>query len=646
MSFSKMPLKKRKKENIMPEKIESNENEVVTDETDDENEPDDCEEPLLDDPVEDEQPNQVQKKAKRPLCAANSKEQRYRDFIVRGHELFKEKESKDGSVTKVYVGRTVYVKRIENNTDDGTVQLLLRFFFNNEWKEVRVKRSQLQLRELTKLMDFGLDVPDFKARDVARFLSYQENDADIVYYHEQLGWVKKDEQLMFKHQKIIGCNDCSSVFQGEVDLVKGSFKGWRRVIKQEVLGQTPLEFALVCGFAAPLVSLLAKDLDTEVLIFHLFGESSLGKTTAARIVVSPFGRPSRKEKGLMYQWKSSQNGTVAQFVNKHGIPLVLDEASMNRIKDFTDVIYQLAEGREKARMTKELKEQKRRAWSGLIFSTAEHSLLQKSNQNSGLRVRVQEIGNLVWTKSKENAETIERELLKHYGHAGPMFAEYLLKVGEQAITELWAKWTEAFYNRMEVKDNLSQRISNKYGLILATAELVNRRFDFAIDLEKLASFLLEIEQSSAGERDLGERAYQYLRQMVIQHQNNFIRKNLIPKGECWGKITHQSGRPTKVMFLKEPFKKLIFQGSFDDCSVVLRKLKEKKYLDHEDKKHTRKKKIHPNADREDVYCLLFDENFHQILEKGVSTIADITTAKRHSNAVINTDIVDDMSEFD
>ncbi|MCM3590136.1 DUF927 domain-containing protein [Brevibacillus borstelensis] len=57
---------------------------------------------------------------------------------------------------------------------------------------------------------------------------------------------------------------------------------------QEVLGHIPLEFALVCGFASPLISLIARFVDIEVLLFHLFGDTSRGKTSAMRVFVSPF----------------------------------------------------------------------------------------------------------------------------------------------------------------------------------------------------------------------------------------------------------------------------------------------------------------------------------------------------------------------
>jgi putative DNA primase/helicase len=415
-----------------------------------------------------------------------------------------------------------------------------------------------------------------------------------------------------------------SSYQGDLHLVMGSLEGWKDVIHREVLGHIPLEFALICGFAAPLVSWVAKDLDMEVLIFHAFGESSQGKTTAARVVVSPFGRPSRKEGGIIFSWKATTNALIGQIVEKHGIPLALDEASMNRLKDFTDILYTLAEGVEKARLDKEIQQRKRRTWSGTSFSTAEHSLIHKSNENSGLIVRIQELGNVPWTTSAENARNIQEVLLKNYGQAGPMFAAFLLEKGKEIIFDTWKQCSEDVYSKMAFKDALSQRIADKFALILATAELVNQCFDFSVDVEGIAKFLLNLEQGTAEQRDLGERAHHYLKQMVIVHQTNFIQNSFSPKGECWGKITHIPGKGTEVMFLKESFKKLVFQGGFDDCDVVLRKLKDKKVLDHEGKKHTRKRKVDPSSKskRDDVYCIMFDESLNDLLMQGTLSTQD------------------------
>ncbi|WP_419877955.1 DUF927 domain-containing protein [Brevibacillus centrosporus] len=541
---------------------------------------------------------------------------RYGQFVGRGTELLVRRKDENGKWKEEWLSDLVFIKAIQENIDEQTFDILLQFWFKNHWREKSVKRSQLQINELTKLLDHGVDVPNYKVGQVAKFLSLQEKDAPLRQVHHKLGWADYNGELVYQHQEILSTKvPYSSTYRGNMLLQKGTYEGWKQVIKQEVLGHTPLEFALTCGFASPLVALIARIIDMEVLIFHAYGDAAQGKTTAGRVFVSPFGLPSKREGGLVLQWYGTKNGLVSQLRDKHGFPIVLDEASMNRIKDFTDVLYLLAEGREKARMTKEIEERKRASWSGFFFSTAEHSLQQKSNQNSGLLVRLQEKGNVPWTRSAENSNKIKEGLLQHYGQAGPMFVQFLIAKGKDAIVDVWKKWAKLCHQKMILKDSLSERMADKFALILATAELMNECFDFSVNIGGILEFLLEMDQENVEGRDLGERAYQYLKQMVIQHQANFIMDGAPASRECWGSITRKSGKGVEVTFMKEPFKKLIHEGGFDDSSVVLGKLKAKGYLDHEANKLTRKRKLDPDKPRLDVHILMFDDSLLEMLKK-------------------------------
>lgn len=572
--------------------------------------------PVVELVTSDQTDQHLNKKKKQGNWKPSTTEYRYKQFVGRGTDLFILKKDDSGKWVEEFLADLVYIKEIQENIDEQTFQFMLQYWYRYKWHELTVKRSQLQLNELTKLLDHGIDVPNYKAGQVAKFLSLQEKDAPIKQVHHKLGWADHNGALTYKHQEIIGSNlPYSSTYVGNLLLQNGTFEGWKQVILHEVLGHIPLEFALTCGFASPVVALIARFIDLEVLLFHAYGDTSQGKTTAGRVFVSPFGLPSKREGGLILQWYGTKNGLVSQIAEKHGIPIVLDEASMNRIKDFTDVLYLLAEGREKARMTKEIEERKRASWSGFFFSTAEHSLQQKSNQNSGLMVRLQEKGNVAWTRSAENANKIKEGLLQHYGHAGPIFVQFLLTKGKAVILDVWKKWAKICYSKMEHKDGLSDRMADKFALILATAELMNECFDFSVSIDGILEFLLEMDQENIEGRDLGERTYQYLKQMVIQYQSHFIMDGVPASRDCWGTITRKLGKGVEVTFMKEPFKKLIHEGGFDDSSVVLGKLKAKGYLDHEANKLTRKRKLDPDKPRLDVHILMFDDSLLEMLKK-------------------------------
>lgn len=533
----------------------------------------------------------------------------YGHFRVNGNSLNIVIKNDDGSESEKFIGSLVYIKEIMHRIDANPIEiyLKLRYWYHSRWEEIEISRDRLQVNELSKLMISGVDVASYKVKQVAIFLDYQESDAPKRYSHTTLGWATEGNKSVYKHEKMEGNSMYNSTFDGEFILTNGTFQGWKEVIQQEVIGHTPLEFALTAGFSAPLVSWIAKDLDMEVLVLHAYGDSSKGKTTAARLFVSPFGRPARKDGGLILNWKATQNNMIGRIANNHGFPMALDEASMNRMSDFTEIIYLLAEGKEKGRMTKDLQLRKERTWSGTFFSTAEHSLLMKSNQNSGLYVRLQEFGNIDWTKDGDHAERLKKGLLSNYGQAGPAFVNHLLQIGKIKVFSLVTTWAKKIHALMPSQDGKSQRMSEKYGMLMATAELVNQCFKFQIDLDKLLVFLLEQYKTVASLGEYDERAYDELKQLVMQHRTKFASDTELPAAsETWGKI-FKKGKGVEVAFIKQVFKTQLAARGFENPEQILSKWKAKGLLVTEAKKNTKKRTI-PGIASRDMYVVKFDEN--------------------------------------
>lgn len=512
-------------------------------------------------------------------------------FLVKNDAIYvKEYDEEKKQEVDKKVANLAFIKEIHQDVESQSVDLELAFFYRGEYKTITISRKQLLKNELIKLLEYGVDVPDYKAPRVQYFLNLQEELAPYVHTHKQLGWSEINGSEVFKHMHSIGDSDITSRYNGPFQIKsKGTYNEWKKLIEVDVVPHTPLCLALTAGFAAPIVAWLAKELDLEVILIHAFGDSTMGKTTAARVYVSPFGAPTTKEGGCLLKWNGTQNGIIAQLVGNHGVPLAIDEASMNKMRDFTEILYVLAEGMEKARMTKELNLRERRKWSGVLWSTAEHQLLQKTNQNTGIKVRLTEIGHVPWTDSAEHADRIKKGLLQNYGHAGPTFVEFIQKLGKQEILTRWNKWKNQCMEAMTIKDQFSQRIGDKLALMLATAELVNECFDFEINVESILELLIEVEQESAGERSVGDLAYTYFQQQLIQHKSKFEFKDEAEKGyEYWGRIQKKNGK-NEVAILPTVFKKIMTEGNFEDTDVILRHWRDKGYLEHDHNKLTRRR---------------------------------------------------------
>jgi len=523
-------------------------------------------------------------------------------WMLTKDKLYVMVEDKDGNTKPQFVSKYIKISNVRQVSETKEVILILQYLYRGEYQTIEIKREQLHPNEFQKLNGSGVDVIYSNVRPLIQFLRVQEESAPYDRLHNHMGWEEREGQLSFKHHSLIGENHSPSTYCGEYDIEpKGTLQGWLDIIKSEVIGNTNLELALTFGFSAPVVGLLSKAKDMDTLIVHLFGNSTKGKTSAARVAVSPFGNPSNQnrttdsydkaeKKGLIRSWSATHNAIVALFRNNYGVPIVLDEASMNTMKDFTSLIYMFAENREKERMTKEGKLKKQSSWSTTIISTAEHSLFEKTNENVGIRMRAFEFGNMAWTSSAENSNNLKKGLLENYGHAGIKFIKYLLKLGVSGVVNRCDQWKKYCEKNLPQTEFIS-RVSEKFGILLATAEMINESLNLSLNIESLMKVLYAVEEESSMERDMADKSYEYIVERVMQHSKYFIMHSRTFTGnECWGKMNLRDNE-VEVSIFPNKFKQLLKEGNYSDPKVICKEWKEKGYLKTENGKYTNRGKI-------------------------------------------------------
>ena len=523
------------------------------------------------------------------------KSNRYGKYLVEKGKLyvFKKNPLDPSKEIRHAVGELTRIKECYETIETGSVQLILEYWYQGKRKELPISRDQLQKREFVKLMKFGVDAAESKVSDVLRFLDIQEKtDAPLSYTHNSLGWSAYNNQPIFKHHNILGSSGIQSTYKGQFSIEpKGTFEAWQRIVKKHILRHPPLEFALVLGFSAMLNAYFSVFTNRDTLVVHIYGDSSTGKTTATRVATSSFGRPTTTDNGLVLTWNSTANALINQLKGIHGIPIGLDEASMNGMKDFSKMIYQLAGGEEKARLNADIELREKGTWSGGFISNAEHSLHTKSNQNSGLQVRLPEFGNEQWTDSAEHADAIKEGFEQNYGHAGPMFASHILKQDRKILIKRLKEHEQELLEVMVVQDQLSNRMANKFAVMLLAATLMNELFSFQVDIDAIRDFIIKHEQDTAEDRDIGQRAIAAIIPQIIQYRCNFDGEMSDRSAhQCYGSIKEKPAY-TEVAILKPKLEEWLAAASFTDISVVLRSLKEKGILDNETGKNTRKRKL-------------------------------------------------------
>lgn len=522
------------------------------------------------------------------------------------------KELKD-CVKFIPVGKEIKLGHIKRNIDSDEIFYAVEFNYMDKNHVRDIKREMLNKSKILELSTYGADVFEHNSTIVVKHLLNQEQTAPVKNVHSDIGWGEFNGEDIFKYSMALGID---SQYIGDLKIEPhGTIDGWTEVFRNHVLGHIPLEAASVFGISSIVLGYISKDIGIDCLIIHIYGDSTQGKTTACQLAISTAGYPDTKENGLMTTWNATLNATMGTLRGNKGLPMLLDEASMSDVKDFSNVIYTLAAGKEKARMNKELEIRKSATWCTTILSNGEHSMSVKSNQNTGIKVRVSEYGGITWTQSATNADAIKEGILANYGHVAPLIAAKILELGKPKLIERWRRWKEECLDSMETKDNFAPRIAAKLGIIMTAAEILEETLSLGLNIQGIKEFILENEKSSYVQRDIYKNAYDYFQEQVGIHRNNFSSEyhgipgtNEPAKLEHWGKIDHSKGLKkekcsTTITITISSFNNILQQGGFQDPKIILKQWKSTGILDCEKDRYTRKRKISSIGSAIDVYVI-------------------------------------------
>ncbi|WP_433744931.1 DUF927 domain-containing protein [Falsibacillus pallidus] len=525
------------------------------------------------------------------------------------------------------LGGAIYVDRYVTNVDTGEVSVHV-YFYDNGAKVTKVlARDEITPQKIVGLTKYGADCWKEVSDLYAEHLREQISDMERNFEHSDVGWGEYQGNEFFKLHQATGL---PSIYKGDRYNLKpkGSHEAWKGMVKSEVLGNRWLECALACGFTAPLVKIIKEEANMDSLFINFYGVSSTGKTLATRLAVSPFGLPDTRKNGLLLTWYGTDQGILHHLRGNFGVPMVIDDTSMQETdKDFTQFIYLIAGGQEKLAMTSHGTKRDRSEWITTVFSSSEVSILQNTDKRGGIRVRFFEISEKL-TKNAENAEAIEKVVLKNYGHAGPMYIDYLFRLGSEEIADRWYDIKQELVKKMG-SDQFSNRIAGKLAVIQLAGELANEALDLGLDISKLRDSLLYLEAKSVQTRNKEEEAYRHIMEYFSRNRSKFFRdaSELVNKKVIVGKYMQRGGKISEIRIPKEEFEKILKYGKFDPDSTAS-KWKEKGWLIHDNGKNTLTRVFQPGMPRMAMYAFkVLDisdvevNQSEQLAEKKLETVA-------------------------
>ena len=167
--------------------------------------------------------------------------------------------------------------------------------------------------------------------------------------------------------------------------IKGTIAEWETNIGQYIVGN-PLLILSACAAMAPLFLYLLKE---ENCMFHLFGSSSIGKTTAAHVARSMWGIP-------MYSWRTTDNAAESIAQNANDGLVIFDEIAEVDAKAADNMSYMLGNGSGKSRSNRDGNAKPQKKFRLIALSTGEIRLESKlrdigKSQKSGQSVRFIEL---------------------------------------------------------------------------------------------------------------------------------------------------------------------------------------------------------------------------------------------------------------
>ena len=414
----------------------------------------------------------------------------------------------------------------------------------------------------------------------------QEPESPCILQHEKLGFTEYDEHTVFLGNRAVGAK---SKYCGKLQIgKKGKYQTWKKLVEEEVLGNTPLEFILAVAGSGILVDYLREKVQVENIIVSLVGESSSGKTSAGLLMVSCGAKPSSQGDSLVLNFSDTQNALLATIPSSY--PVLIDEGSLCNYNP-TKLLYSLSMGKEKKRLTKDLEKAETGCFSTAIAITSEKSMIGIADENTGLLVRVLEIENEVWTKSAESADRIKNTVSNNYGWLIPKLAEYILDLEQDDVVSLYRQWYEYLVESAKEQNfynNFTERACKQYALILMSASFIMSVMDIELNTDEIIHFIeTHSPVREANCADIGARALIYLMQYVTKYYSQFVREedeDYVPK-DCLGRIKEfkRNGAVYKkwLLITDTTLEKILKEGRFPEKIVVLKKWKEQGILNCE-----------------------------------------------------------------
>jgi hypothetical protein len=328
------------------------------------------------------------------------------------------------------------------------------------------------------------------------------------------------------------------------------------------------QFALGMGFGSVLMEFMNTKCGT-VSFYHK--DSGMGKTLLLQAAAGIWGDPEE----LVIDKDDTYNFKMNRAAVYHSLPLGIDEITNMSPRQMSDLVYQGTSGKQRGRMSASANVERHRggSWSLLMGYTANTSIVErismakampKAEAQRVLECKVERIFDAV--KDKELTDNFERNILNNYGHAGPLFVQYVMR-----NLEACRKLTADIQKRVDTVAQLKSENrfwSGTIGAVIAGLLIARKADLIPFDVQKIFKWATtdligqnkrNIEEMSGSVLDIMDDFFTENISYILQikstmdnraTQGNGLDELVIPEQVARGKLIARYETDTKLFFVK------------------------------------------------------------------------------------------------
>ncbi len=427
----------------------------------------------------------------------------------------------------------------------------------NGEKEVTVDKSVVTSRNLESLTAKGFSFNPDRTKEVLMLALLQEDDAEKITESSYIG---------FKNNHFWGyARDEDRKCISRVKLEQSKFFDKKQL--NRLLNNAPLlQLAYTISASSAVQSFLGQELPLSTMLYHFYGDSSQGKTTAL-LTTSVWGKPT-VESGLFGTWNQTELSLMNQLANNFGVTVALDESSICRF-DLTSTLYNLQQGINRQRLQKDLQQQPTKQWLTTILSSGESSLLEHTNKNNGLKVRTVEFCYPV-TLSAEHSNECKAFFLNNYGHTGREIVSYLEHCPLHDYINAYNEEKQHFLANIpeSEKSPLTDRLAESFTVLILTAQILAEH-KYNINPEVIIGLLLDRNRDISKNYNIGQQVLDAICDRIARN------KSLYPESSPqfgFGDLEGIIYPAYEVILLESTFDKIVQYNGFSSKLVCLRAL--------------------------------------------------------------------------